>query len=62
MLILHSYLKHFGTPHAFQKEVIENIMKKLFDSSAFASLFFMSAISFFLALAVDYYLVSLLTP
>jgi hypothetical protein len=33
-------------------------MKKLFDSSSLACLLFMGGISFFLALAIDFYLVT----
>lgn len=43
---------------AFQKGVIYSKMKKLFDRSGLASIIFMSVIGCFLALAIDYYLVS----
>ena len=46
------------TALSFQKGVIKSKMKKLFDRSGLASLLFMGAISFILALAIDFYLVN----
>lgn len=46
---------------SFQKGDIISTMKKLFDRSGLASLLFMSAVSAFLVLAIDYYMFSTLS-